>query len=148
MEKSIARRINFLARKSQLYIGSVLEPYELTAAEQPFFMALQTHEGITQEELTVLVGVDKAVTTRVVRSLEAKGFLRREQDGQDRRRNLVYPTERTRKLGPVVHGELLHFNELLIQGMDETDLLLMKQMLEKMEENLSHMSPGQRGRAE
>lgn len=139
VEKSVARMITFLARKSQIYIGSALEQYQLTAAEQPFFMALQTYEGITQEELTALVGVDKAMTTRAVRSLEAKGFLRREQDEKDRRRNLVYPTEKARALGPLVHEDLLHFNELLIQGISDKELQLLKQMLEQMEENAAHM---------
>ena len=46
MNKSIARMINLLARKSQSYIGNALCKYNLTAAEQPFFMALQHYEGV------------------------------------------------------------------------------------------------------
>lgn len=47
MKRSIARMISLLARKSQCYIGSALSSYNLTAAEQPFFMALQHYEGMT-----------------------------------------------------------------------------------------------------
>jgi len=49
LNKSIGRLINLLARKSQMYLGKVLSQYNLTAAEEPFFMALQNREGITQE---------------------------------------------------------------------------------------------------
>lgn len=135
MERNIARMITLLARKSQIYIGSALSKYNITASEQPFFMALQKHEGITQEELTAIVCVDKAVTTRVVKSLEKKGYLRRVKDIQDRRRNLIYPTDITKKLGKAVKDELLYFNDLLVQNIDEKHIEIIYMALHQMEYN-------------
>lgn len=137
MEKSIARMITLLARKSQTYIGNSLNPYNLTAAEQPFFMALQHYEGLTQEELTAIVCVDKAATARAVKSLEKKGYLTRIQDEQDKRQNRIYPTDLTKQLGPAVRTELLRFNDLLTQGIDAQSLDLVFAALEKMEENFA-----------
>lgn len=137
MERSIGRMITLLARKSQSYIGCVLSKYNLTAAEQPFFMALQRYEGITQEELTALVCVDKAATARVVKSLEKKGFLTRTQDKRDKRKNLVYPTDQAKQLGNTVKNELLHFNSLLTEGIDPQDIKQVYGALLKMEENFS-----------
>ena len=137
VEKSIARMITLLARKSQSYIGSALGKYSLSAAEQPFFMAIQHHEGVTQEELTALVCVDKAATARAVKSLEEKGFLVRLQDTQDRRQNRIYPTAAAKHLADAVRGELLHFNELLTKGIDSEDLEMMYKALQKMDDNLA-----------
>lgn len=136
MNKSIARMINLLARKSQSYIGNALCKYNLTAAEQPFFMALQHYEGITQEELTAIVCVDKAVTTRVVKSLEKKGYLVRVQDPEDRRQNRIYPTDITRQMGEAVKNELLCFDDLLTEGISQQDLDLVYTVLLKMKGNL------------
>ena len=100
MNRSTMRMITLLARKGQMYMGTMLKhKYNITAAEQPFFMALQRCEGVSQEELTEMVCVDKAVTTRVVRTLEEKGYLTRVKDTQDRRQNRIYPTPLTRELG-------------------------------------------------
>lgn len=140
MEQNIARALSFLSRKSQAYIGCALSKYNLTAAEQPFFMALQRHEGVTQEELTALVCVDKAATARAVRSLEEKGFLIRVQDRQDRRQNRIYPTDAARRLVPAVKGELLRFNALLTRGIDPAGLDAACAALRQMEENISHVS--------
>lgn len=137
MDRSIARMITLLARKSQSYLGFALSKYNLTAAEQPFFMALQKYEGVTQEELTALVCVDKAATARVVKSLERKGFLIRIQDQQDKRQNLVYPTDKAKQLGNAVKSELLHFNRLLTDGIDPQILEQVHIALLKMEENFS-----------
>ncbi len=58
MNRSTLRMITLLARKSQMYMGVTLKnKYNITAAEQPFFMALQRCEGVTQEELTAMVRI-------------------------------------------------------------------------------------------
>lgn len=142
MDNSIARMITLLARKSQSYIGSALSKYNITAAEQPFFMAIQHHKGITQEELTAIVCVDKAATARAVRSLEEKGFLVREQDEHDRRQNRIYATDMTMNLAGAVSKELLQFNELLTQGISPEDIEVIFSGLQKMEKNFSDLSNG------
>ena len=142
MDKSIARMSTLLARKSQSYIGSALSKYNITAAEQPFFMAIQHHKGITQEELTAIVCVDKAATARAVRSLEEKGFLVREQDEHDRRQNRIYATDMTMNLAGAVSKELLQFNELLTQGISPEDIEVIFSGLQKMEKNFSDLSNG------
>lgn len=140
MNKSITRMITLLARKSQSYIGFALSKYNLTAAEQPFFMTLQHHEGITQEELTAIVCVDKAATTRAVKSLEEKGFLVRIQDKEDRRQNRIYSTDAAKQLINSVKSELHNFNSLLTQGIDPESLDLVYSVLMKMEENFTNIS--------
>ncbi|MDO5538841.1 MAG: MarR family winged helix-turn-helix transcriptional regulator [Eubacteriales bacterium] len=137
MNKSIARMINLMARKSQICIGNALCKYNLTAAEQPFFMALQKYEGITQEELTAIVCVDKAATARVVKSLERKGYLIRVQDEKDRRQNRIYPAGVTRQMGETVRNELLSFDKLLTKGIPQEDLDVTYTVLLKMKENLT-----------
>ena len=142
MDRTIGRMITLLARKSQTYLAGALSKYDLTAAEQPFFMAIQNHKGATQEELTEIVCVDKAATARAVKSLESKGFLTRVQDEQDRRQNRVYPTEKARQMADTVKSELLCFNDHLTRGIDPQSLELVYQALLKMEENFNDISGG------
>lgn len=135
MERHVARMITLLARKSQSYIGNTLSQYNLSAAEQPFFMALQFQQGQTQEELTALVSVDKAATARAVKSLEEKGYVIRVQDSRDRRQNRIYPTEAANQIADAVRRELFLFNELLTRGIDGQTVELVYEALMKMEEN-------------
>lgn len=102
-------------------------------------MALQHHEGVTQEELTTIVSVDKAATTRTVKSLEEKGYLIRVQDEQDRRYNRIYSTDAAKRLADAVRSELIHFNDLLTRGIDPQSLDIIFAGLQKMEENFSDM---------
>lgn len=149
MKRSTLRMITLLARKSQMYIGAALRhKYNISAAEQPFFMALQECEGVTQEELTEMVCVDKAVTTRVVRSLEEKGYLTRIKDAQDRRQNRIYPTALTREMGAAVRVDLLIFNDTVTRGISKEELETVQKVLVKMEANLAEVLSGKSAKNE
>lgn len=144
MKKSFARMLMLLARKSQPYLSGVLAPYGLKAGEHSFFMALQHNEGVTQEELSALVCVDKAATARAVRSMEEKGYLVRVQDAKDRRQNRIYSTDKAKELHPAIAEELSRFNTLLTQGIDQQSLDVAYQVLLKMEENCAALTSGRK----
>lgn len=139
MERSIARLITFLARKSQICLIEELEQFNLTVAEQPFFMALYHWEGVSQEKLTSLVGVDKAATTRAVKSLEKKGMLIRRQDENDKRQNKLYLTENAKGLWPKVRDTLQAFNAQITAELDDKTVELVYYALEKMELTLNDL---------
>lgn len=142
MNITATRLINLLARKSQGYITDLMRPFGLTAAEHPFFMALLHNEGITQERLTALVGVDKSATARVVKSLEEKGILLRIQDDADRRQNLLFPTARAKAMAEDVKAALTRFNNLLTEGMDDDETAVLLRTLLKMVDNLDRGRQG------
>lgn len=135
MEYNITRMIMLLSRKCQICIGSVVDKYNLTAAEEPFFMALYKHEGITQEVLTEMVGVDKAATARTVKSLEEKGFLIRKRDEKDRRRNQLYVTEKAKDIYPSVKKDLLALNARITEGIEEREQEKIYAILQTLEQN-------------
>ncbi|MDO4313296.1 MAG: MarR family transcriptional regulator [Eubacteriales bacterium] len=139
MRDSITKHIIYTARRSQLCVGSRLEKYNITAAEEPFFMAIQSHAGAAQEELTSLVGVDKAATTRAICALESKGYLTRRQDEQDRRQKRIYATEKAMQLGAEVKRELLQLNDEILSGISAEERDVLYQALLKMEKNLDRI---------
>lgn len=146
MDHSLTRVITLLARKSQGCISELLTPYNLTAAEQPFFMALHHNNGITQEGLTALVGVDKAATARAVKSLEEKGFLIREEDKNDRRNNLLFSTDKAKELYPSVKEALLTLNSSITSGISEKEQEEIYHYLKIMEQNFSMICNEKKGK--
>ncbi|NBH15076.1 MarR family transcriptional regulator [Lachnospiraceae bacterium] len=137
MDKSISQTIALLARRSQAYLNHMLGEYNITAAEQPFFLEVNHQEGLTQEELTARVCVDKAATTRALKSLEMKGYLVRLKDEKDKRQNRIYPTKKAKQLESAVKSEILCFNTQLTQGIEPQMLDLIYTGLLKMEENIA-----------
>ena len=63
-------------------------------AEIDLIHALRHNPGCTQARLAELLHADKAAIARRTKNLEAKGFLTRQDDPNDRRSQLLFPTEK------------------------------------------------------
>lgn len=137
MEK-LSRDLLRVSRKVQICIGSIVKKYNITVAEEPFFMAINSHDGATQEELTGLVGVDKAMTTRVIHSLESKGLVKRMQDAKDKRHNRIYKTNKVNEISDIVLKDLLQLNQIFTTGIDNDDLDNFMRTLAALEDNISN----------
>lgn len=101
-------------------------------------MAINSHDGATQEELTALVGVDKAMTTRVIHSLESKGLVKRVQDTKDKRQNKIYKTDKVNEIREIVLKDLLHLNQIFAAGIGNDDLDIFMRTLAVLEKNISN----------
>lgn len=134
----LSRDLLRVSRKAQLCVGSVVKKYNITVAEEPFFMAVNFHDGATQEELTALVGVDKAMTTRVIHSLESKGLVKRIQDTKDKRQNRIYKTDKVNELGDIVLNDLLQLNQIFTANISKDDLDNFMRILNVLDKNISN----------
>ena len=131
------RDLLHVSRKAQTCVGSVVQKYHITIAEEPFFMAIRSHDGATQEELTALVGVDKAMTTRVIHSLEHKGLVKRVQDENDKRQNRIYKSEKADEISESVRNDLLRLNQSFTEGISRKDMESFMRTLAVLDENIS-----------
>ena len=137
MEK-LSRDLLRVSRKAQICVGAVVKKYNITVAEESFFMAINSHDGATQEELTALVGVDKAMTTRVIHSLESKGLVKRVQDTKDKRQNKIYKTDKVNEIREIVLKDLLHLNQIFTARIGNDDLDIFMRTLAVLEKNISN----------
>lgn len=117
--QSIGRLIAILHRKSQIFTNKALKEFSLTSAEYPFLFALYHKEGQTQEELSSYLYIDKAATARVIKSLMAKGFVRKEQNAQDMRCNHIFLTEKAKQERSDIHARVMQWNSYITEGLDE-----------------------------
>lgn len=92
------RKITKIAREAEKLVLRFLRDEGVGAAELDLIHALRHHPGCTQARLAALLHADKAAIARRTKNLEAKGFLVRENDPNDRRSRLLYPTEKAETL--------------------------------------------------
>ena len=100
-------------------------------------MAITYHDGATQEELTELVGVNKAMTTRVIRSLMQKELVKKIPDTEDRRCNRIYQTEKMKAITDPVTKELHLLDQQFTAGIEDDVLYVFIQTLFKIEKNIT-----------
>ena len=88
----IAHCFGVIRRRSQSFVVESCEKLHLTYSEYALILKLYDAEGCSQDDMAGMLYLDKAVVTRVIKTLEEKGFVYREQDARDRRMKRVYIT--------------------------------------------------------
>lgn len=92
------RKITKIARETEKLVLRTLRETDVGTAEIDLIHALRHNPGCTQAALAKLLHADKAAIARRTRNLEAKGYLIRRDAPNDRRSQLLYPTEKAESL--------------------------------------------------
>ena len=100
--------------------------------------------GITQEELSRLIDIDK---TRIARScilLEESGLITRTRDAEDRRKYHVALNAEGEKLVPVIRGVIAEWGRLITEGMTPEQIGDLSGMLDIITQNARDYEGGHR----
>ena len=73
----------------------------LTSSSFSVLEMIVQHPGVTQQEITDQISLDKSCTSRACKALESEGFIRREKSLEAAHALRCYPTE---KAAPVVEA--------------------------------------------
>lgn len=92
------RKITKIARETEKLVFLSLREEGVGTAEIDLIHALRHNPGCTQAKLAEILHTDKAAIARRTRNLEAKGFLLRREDPNDRRSQLLFPTEKAEEM--------------------------------------------------
>ena len=92
------RQITKIAREASKLAGRLLRDQGVGTAEFDVIHVIRKNPGITQAGIREVLAIDKGALARQIASLEAKGFLVRKDNPQDRRSQLLYATEKADQL--------------------------------------------------
>lgn len=140
MSKSIGRLMSILHRQSQVYFNCTLKDFNITSAEYSFLMYLLHNDGVTQDDLSTYLYIDKSATARAMKSLEQKGFVLRNKNTHDKRCNHVYLTEKAKEFGPEIINRITQWSKLLTEDMDQDTIDMVYTALESMVAKVEQMN--------
>ncbi len=133
----IMRLISIITRKHKMNLAKSLEQFDLTAGEYPLFMAICFNPGLTQDSISKTAVVDKAMTTRVLKSFYQKGLIYKEQDAKDKRINHIYPSQKALDMFPAVREHLKKENDYDTNCFTEDEINTLRSLLLRLDENIN-----------
>lgn len=113
----LMRKVNILSRCQAVYKADRLRGTGLCAWHYNYVIPICRHPGQSQEELARRVCVDKCNVTRHLAKLEEMGYVERRASETDKRRTLVYPTEKMETLLPEVRRIDREWNDYILEGL-------------------------------
>ncbi|AWZ47886.1 MarR family transcriptional regulator [Clostridiaceae bacterium 14S0207] len=91
--ESIGRYISHFFRVGVSYLGKEYKKLNIGAGQYQFLLQLYFKNGLSHDELTEKMSVDKATTTRAIAKLEQEGYVRKILNAQDKRKYNIFLTD-------------------------------------------------------
>ena len=126
------RKITKIAREAEKLVLLTMREEGVGTAEIDLIHALRHHPGCTQAQLAELLHADKAAIARRTKNLEGKGYLTREDAPNDRRSQLLFPTEKAESLKSSKAGIEAAFYEYLTSVLTEEEAAAFATSLNKL----------------
>lgn len=136
-KKSFIKAISAIYRYSQTYIGENAKKYSIGKGQWSFLTQLLfNHDGLTQEELSDKLYIDKANTARALKKLEDTGYIYRKEDPEDARKKRIYVTDKALEFENEFHQIFKGLNKMLSKGFTESEKDMARNLLYKMLDNI------------
>ena len=129
---SIIGAITAISRCGRRYRADALEPLGLKGCHGRYLREISRNPGMSQEQLTESLQVNKSNVARQVAALEEAGFLERRGCGKDKRVLRLYPTQKTLALLPRIEEILDTWDRTLLQDLSSQERELLAQLLGKI----------------
>lgn len=130
--ESFMRWIGRIYRCAGIYRGEKLAAEGVSSCQHIYIFHICRTPGITQEQLSRRLCVNKSSVTRQLVAMEQGGLIRRGEDSEDRRVQHVYPTPRADGLYPQVRALMEEWNRLLLEELSDTERAALQSMLSRI----------------
>ncbi|MFA0815433.1 MAG: MarR family winged helix-turn-helix transcriptional regulator [Anaerofustis sp.] len=124
-------------RFGQSFYGAKLKAFGLDKGQWGFLTELMFHEdGITQEELSERLAIDKSNTTRALKALEDAGYITRTEDPMTRKKT-IFLTDSAKSKQEDIGALQQECNDILLSGFSDEEMKKARKLMERMQENIA-----------
>jgi len=95
---SLGYQVRLTHRLIQKYLQQRIEPYGVSLGMWYFLRALWNEDGLTQKQLSLIVGTMEPTTLSAIKAMEQNGLVNRSRNSEDKRKINIFLTERGHKL--------------------------------------------------
>lgn len=141
--RSIWLDMKDILRSARQIINAELAPLNLSGAEgDVLFLLLTGSNNLQQEKLAAQLDVDKAAVSRVVNSLESKGYVSRLRQDTDKRAYSITLTDHSVAVGPDIKRIYDQLYQRVRSGIPDDEILQIESLLSRVADNLQSMEDG------
>ena len=128
----ISRQIGIINRCASMFRNDHIENKELRACLQNYILVLNRKPGLTQEQISREICVDKSGVTRHLAQLEKLGYVERRVNENDRRSVSVFLTQKGKDSVSDVKNSVFKWNEYITSALDENEMESFLKSLQKV----------------
>ena len=112
------------------------ERFNLSHGQVFILINIYRDEGICQHRLCEEYNLDKSGVGRILKKLEDKNLVTRKSDPEDKRKKLIYLTDKAKNMKEDFKNLLKEIEEQMRQGLTEQEIETVNTILKKIYNNL------------
>lgn len=129
--------ISIVVRKMRTFAEKSLSEYDLGFPEQLVLMHLTAHGTSNQESIAASLDIDKGAITKTIAKLEAKGYVVRELNPNNRREKIVALTNNAQPAINALKQSFDSLQETIFKGLSAEEIAQTSSGLARIAANLS-----------
>ena len=132
MIKNLMQGIGVLYRTYLSYANEFLKDTDVSFSESVVISNIGLAEGISQEEISVNLYIDRAAIARNVKSLEKKGYVKTTRASSDKRTKELYLTDEGHRMYDFIEKKNRERLKYLFEDITEEEAELFKAVMNKI----------------
>ncbi len=133
------RQIGTIYRASNSFTDFVAKHHNLEKSQYQFLVRIGENPGITQQELSTILQVDKGTVLKAVKKLMNKKLVTRDKHPQDKRKYLLYLTEPGQEAFIFIMKEELFVVDLCLKGLSVQQQKQLQNLLATINKNIESL---------
>ena len=130
--RELAKKLSILSRRSGIHLDRKLKDLGLTRGQLVYLMCICDHEGMSQEQLSEELWINKGAVARAVRKFEEDGYITRIVSKKDRRQYGLYPTEKTKRAYHTIRTVEAEWEGYMTRNLSAGEKKTLDALLEKL----------------
>jgi len=138
LSKQLGVFLNFVHNKFKQSVNEAFERggYDITAEQFLLLDTLWTEGDLSQQRIADVMMKDKNSVVKLVDSLESRGFVRRGNNPNDRRQNIIKVTPKANAIKDAVTDLAIEAIDKITQGIDSEEIEVFIKALAAMAHNM------------
>ncbi|ASB95627.1 MarR family transcriptional regulator [Bacillus subtilis] len=132
----ILREIGMIARALDSISNIEFKDLDLTRGQYLYLVRIYENPGIIQEKLAEMIKVDRTTAARAIKKLEMQGFIQKLPDEQNKKIKKLFPTEKGKKVYPLLRREGEHSTEVALSGFTSEEKVTISALLHRVRKNI------------
>ncbi len=136
---SYGRCFSIIYRHGKVMSDKFIRKFKMSGLQHYYLMEICKNPGISQETLARHHGIDRGAMSKAIKRMANMGYLRREQNPEDKRAYRLFPTEKSEEIWNECHMQIREMERKMAEGMTEEEVALFKKLLVKVTDNMEKM---------
>ncbi|WP_373481835.1 MarR family winged helix-turn-helix transcriptional regulator [Acetobacterium sp.] len=136
----LMNNLSIIVRHSKVFCERRLHDFGVGFPEQVILMYLVSNNGVNQDNIAQHFMLDKGAIAKTLRKLEEKGLIKRHQNPENKRENLITIVPDGQSILGEMEEALNEWNQYFFEGLSDDEIQQYERITEKIADNVAKLT--------